>query len=131
SALPHASIFQMFKQHSLQNVYDFQHHVQIGEALEAQMILPVTFMLLQPQSWHPDVWTDVTRMLTFNGSQCRMGKEMHIGPMQFVLAKRVIVQMSNPDDIVLDHFGGLGTVPYWAVLLGRYGYGIELNPVSF
>jgi hypothetical protein len=35
------------------DVYDFEHHVALGEALERKGILPVTFMLLQPQSWHP------------------------------------------------------------------------------
>ena len=30
-------------------------------------------------------------------------------------------------DLVLDPFGGLMTVPYTAVKMGRKGYGIELN----
>lgn len=40
--------------------------------------LPVTFMLLQPQSWSPEVWTDITRMLTLNGAQSAKGKIMHL-----------------------------------------------------
>ena len=44
---------------------------------------------------------------------------------------RVIDQMSNPGDIVLDPFGGLMTVPYCALNKGRKGWGIELSPVYF
>jgi DNA modification methylase len=127
----HADIFKMFKKHSLENVYDFEHHVRIGEALEETGRLPVTFMLLQPQSWSDDVWTDVTRMLTLNGAQSAKGKEMHLCPMQFDIADRAINQFSMPGETVLDPFGGLMTVPYRAVLAGRHGYGMELNPSYF
>lgn len=129
--LPHATIFKLFRDYSLANVYDFEHDVKIGEALAVKGILPSDFMLLQPQSWHPDVWTDITRMLTLNGAQSAKGKEMHLCPMQFDLADRVIEQMSNPGDLVLDPFGGLMTVPYRAIKLRRRGYGIELSKRYF
>jgi hypothetical protein len=58
--------------------------------------LPVTFMLLQPQSWHPDVWSDITRMLSLNSTQAQRGQEMHLCPMQFDIADRVINQLSQP-----------------------------------
>lgn len=129
--LPHDVIFRMFREYSLNSVYDFEHHVKIGEALERDQRLPVTFMLLQPQSWSDEVWTDITRMLTLNGAQSASGKEMHLCPMQFDLADRVIEQMSNPGDTVLDPFGGLMTVPYRAIKQGRRGVGFELNPAYF
>lgn len=129
--LPHDVIFRMFREYSLNSIYDFEHHVKIGEALERDQRLPVTFMLLQPQSWSDEVWTDITRMLTLNGAQSASGKEMHLCPMQFDLADRVIEQMSNPGDTVLDPFGGLMTVPYRAIKQGRRGVGFELNPAYF
>lgn len=124
--LDHDQIFRIFRDYSLNNVYDFEHHVKLGEALEEKGKLPVTFMLLQPQSWSDDVWTDITRMLTLNSRQSSKGKEMHLCPMQLDLGTRVIMQMSNPGDIVLDPFGGLMTVPYLAVKNGRFGIGWEL-----
>jgi hypothetical protein len=130
-ALEHDQIFQRFKEWSLHNVYNFEYHVAVGEALEAAGKLPSGFMLLQPQSWHEDVWTDITRMLTLNGSQWSLGKEMHICPFQIDLVGRVIVQMSNKGDKVLDPFAGLFTVPKISVELERYGIGFELNPTSF
>jgi hypothetical protein len=129
--LPHDQIFRLFREYSLANVYDFEQHVRLGEAMEAKGSLPVTFMLLQPPSWHPDVWTDVTRMLTLNGAQHAKGREMHLCPMQFDLADRAIEQWTNPGDVVYDPFGGLMTVPYRAVLLGRFGVGCELSPPYF
>lgn len=129
--LEHDVIFKEFKNYSLNEVYDFEHVVKIAETLEVHGKLPSSFMLLQPQSWSDDVWTDITRMLTLNGSQWSKGKEMHLCPMQFDIADRVIEQMSNPGDIVYDPFAGLFTVPYRAMLKGRYGFGHELNPSYF
>ena len=101
--------------------------MKLGEALEAKRLLPVTFMLLQPPSWHPDVWTDVARMRTLNMLQERKGKAMHLCPIQFDIVDRLIVQFSQPGELVFDPFAGIGTVPYCALKLGRRGLGIELN----
>lgn len=130
-AMDHSQIFKSFKDYSLNTVYDFDHHVAIGDALEASGKLPTTFMLLQPQSWSDEVWTDITRMRTYNGAQWSHGKEMHLCPMQIDLARRVITRFSMPGEKVLDPFGGLMTVPAEAVGLGRYGIGFELSPSYF
>ena len=129
--LTHEQIFRLFKQYSLSQVYDYEHHVRIGELLEAQGRLPVTFMLLQPQSWSDEVWADVTRMLTLNGAQSAAGREMHLCPMQFDIADRTITQFTQAGETVFDPFGGLMTVPYRALHLGRKGIGCELNPRYF
>ena len=129
--LAHDQIFKLYRDFSLNNIYDFEHHVKIGEHLDMKAMLPVTFMLLQPQSWHPDVYTDITRMRTLNGAQSAKGKEMHLCPMQFDLADRVIEQFSMPGEVVFDPFGGLMTVPYRAVLKRRFGMGCELSKRYF
>jgi len=129
--LDHNVIFQEFKRFSLEEVYDFEHHVRIGEVLEAKGKLPTSFMLLQPQSWSDEVWTDITRMLTLNSSQWSKGREMHLCPLQFDIVDRAITQLSEEGDIIMDPFGGLMTVPYRAILLKRYGIGIELNSRYF
>jgi DNA modification methylase len=131
AALPADKIFKWFKEYTLNQVWDFEYVVKIAETLEMKGKLPSGFMLLQPQSWSDEVWTDVTRMRTLNGSQWSKGKEMHLCPMQFDIADRVIEQMSNPGDTVLDPFGGLMTVPFRAITKGRRGIGVELNPAYF
>jgi DNA modification methylase len=129
--LPHDVIFKLFREHSLTQVYDFEHDVKIGEALAEKGMLPSTFMLLQPQSWADDVWTDITRMRTLNGTQSAAGREMHLCPMQFDIADRAITQLSNEGDEVYDPFGGLMTAPYRAIQLGRRGRGCELSAPYF
>lgn len=129
--LEHQQIFKMFRDYSLNHVVDFEHVVKIGEALEIQGKLPSDFMLLQPQSWSDDVWADITRMLTLNGAQSAKGKEMHLCPMQFDIADRVIEQFTQPGEIVLDPFGWLMTVPYRSILKRRRAIGFELSPAYF
>jgi DNA modification methylase len=88
-------------------------------------------MLLPPPSWHPDVWTDITRMRTLNGAQSAAGREMHLCPMQFDTAERIIRQFTMPGETVFDPFAGLMTACFCALKLGRKGYGVELNPGYF
>ncbi len=131
AGLPYDEIYQLFKKHSLEELYNYEHHVRVAQILEDAGKLPSAFMLLQPQSWSEDVWSDITRMLTLNGAQSAKGKEMHLCPMQFDIADRAITQWSNPGEEVYDPFGGLMTVPYRALKLGRRGRGCELSPQYF
>jgi len=145
--VPHERIFKLFRRWSQTQTYDYEQHVKLGESLETCQEcghmhilptgyckcgcrgagrLPVTFMLLQPQSWHEDVWTDVTRMLSLNSAQSAAGREMHLCPMQFDLADRAIAQYTMEGETVFDPFAGIGTVPLRAIKLKRKGYGVEL-----
>lgn len=126
--LDQSAIFKLFRRHSLESVYDFRHDVRIAERVAESGWLPSSFMLLQPQSRHPQVWTDITRMRTLNSHQAHRGQEQHLCPLQFDIVERCIEQHCMAGEMVLDPFGGIGTVPYMALKLGRRGYGIELNP---
>jgi hypothetical protein len=125
--LPQEAVFKLFRKYSLEQVYDFERDLAIAEHVDQHGWLPSTFMLLPPQSWHSDVWTDVTRMRTLNADQSAKGKEMHLCPLQFDIVDRLILQFSMKDEEVFDPFAGLGTVPMRAVKLGRRGRGCELN----
>ncbi|APP85457.1 DNA methyltransferase [Xanthomonas hortorum] len=122
---------KLFTEYSLREVYDFETHVRIGEELEARGALPSTFMSLAPGSHDPDVWHDVNRMLTLNGEQTRRGLENHICPLQFDIVDRLIQRFSNAGELVFDPFGGLFTVPYRALKLGRQGRAAELSTSYF
>ncbi|WP_200959459.1 DNA methyltransferase [Rhizobium sp. Root1203] len=126
-----SQIFKIWKSFSLEAVYEFEHHVKVAEVLEERGMLPSTFMLLPPHSKHDDVWTDITRMLSMNTLQAAKGKELHLCPLQFDIVDRAIQQYSEPGETVFDPFGGLMTVPYRALKLGRRGEGVELNPAYF
>lgn len=129
--LDQKAIFQLFKKHSLEQVYDFRHDVKIAEAVDASGWLPTTFMLLQPQSWHPDVWADVVRMRTLNTTQAATGKEQHLCPLPFDIVERAIEQYSMEGETVYDPFGGLGTVPERSVRMKRFGVACELASSYF
>src|SRR5690606_33648564 len=60
---------KLFTEWTLHNVYDFETHIRIGEALEARGALPSTFMAIAPGSHDENVWHNVNRMLTLNGEQ--------------------------------------------------------------
>jgi hypothetical protein len=130
-SLPAAQIFRRFRDHYLSGVYDYAGHVEAGEHLDRKGRLPSGFMLLQPPSWHPDVWTDVARMRTLNMLQEKKGQQQHLCPMQFDIVDRLLDRYSMPGDVVYDPFGGIMTVPYCAVKAGRFGRSVELSPRYF
>jgi len=115
-----------FNTWSFNEVYDYGKHVAIGEAMEDASKLPTGFMAIAPQSTHPDVWTDITRMRTLNTMQSQRNESQHLCPLQFDVVERLIERYTNKGDEVLDPFGGIMTVPYMANKMNRRGYGIEL-----
>ncbi len=120
-----------FTEYSLNNVYDYEFHVKIGEDLEARGALPSTFMSLAPGSHDDDVWHNINRMLTLNTAQAHKRAMLHVCPLQFDIIDRLINRYSNKDELVYDPFCGLGSVPYRALKLGRKGQGSELNTGYF
>ena len=56
---------------------------------------------------------------------------MHVCPLQLDIVERLINRYSNPGDVVLDPFGGLMTVPYMALKMGRKGTAVELSSDYF
>ena len=48
-------------------------------------------------------------------------------PMQEHIIRRIVNQFSMPGEVVYDPFVGIGSVAYWAVKMGRFGMGTELN----
>jgi hypothetical protein len=129
--MPPDALARMFPAWSIQDVYDHEAHVEIGEALAGRDALPKTFSVLKPGCLRDDVWTDVVRMHTLNSEQSRRRVEAHICPLQFDIVDRAIRLYSNSGDLVFDPFAGLGTVPMRALKLGRRGYGVELNETSW
>ncbi|WP_291141851.1 DNA methyltransferase [Hydrogenophaga sp.] len=131
AAMGPAKLAKYFTEDSLRRVYDYQHHVSIGEQLQERNALPSTFMSLAPGSHHPDVWHDINRMRTLNGEQTTRAVEKHVCPLQFDIVDRLIERYSNPGETVYDPFHGLGTVGVRAIKLGRRARGSELSAAYF
>jgi DNA modification methylase len=109
------------------SVYNYEEHVNIAKTLENNNQLPATFETLRCPARSAWVWSDVNRMLTLNSSQSRKHLQMHVCPLQFDIVDRVIENWSNPNETVFDPFGGIMTVPYRAIKLGRKAIATELN----
>ena len=55
------------------------------------------------------------------------GCVVHNCPLQLDIIKRLITRYTNPDEIVLDPFGGIGSTGFQALKMGRRAVLIELN----
>ncbi len=74
-------------------------------------------------------WDDVRldRVLPFKAARDQED-EKHVHPLQLDVIDRALVLWSNPDEIILTPFMGVGSEVYEAVRLGRRGIGVELKP---
>lgn len=80
------------------------------------------------QNYASPVWMDIRQSDTLQKKSAREDKdERHICPLQLEVIQRCVELWTNPGDIVLDPFAGIGSVPYVAVTMGRRGIGIELK----
>lgn len=116
-----------YREQSRKEIYSYSDHVELAKELDAEGRLPATFMVVAPGSWSDQVWDDVNRMRTLNSEQVRRDLQMHVCPLQFDIVDRLITRYSNEGDVIFDPFGGIGTVPFRAVKLGRKGLMTELN----
>ena len=57
--------------------------------------------------------------------------EKHICPLQLDVVKRCVELWSNPGDVVLSPFAGIGSEGYESILAGRKFIGIELKRSYF
>jgi len=74
-------------------------------------------------------WDDVRldRVLPFREAR-DSEDEKHVHPLQLDVIDRCLVLWSNPGEVVLTPFMGVGSEVYGAVRAGRKGIGIELKP---
>lgn len=84
------------------------------------------------QQWASPVWMDIDQGDVLNGRQALDEKdERHICPLQLGLIERAIRLWSNPGDVVLSPFLGIGSEGYVALKAGRKFIGIELKDTYF
>ena len=126
-AMDTGKIQAAYRRFSRGTVYDYAEHVRLAKELDEEGKLPATFMVVAPGSWDANIWDDINRMRTLNTTQSQRRQQMHVCPLQLDIVDRLINRYSNPGDLVLDPFGGLGTVALEAMKAGRRGYTIELN----
>lgn len=74
-------------------------------------------------------WDDIRieRVLPFKSAR-DSEDEKHVHPLQLDVIERCVVLRSNPGEVVLTPFMGVGSEVYGAVANGRKGVGFELKP---
>ena len=84
------------------------------------------------QRYASPVWLDINQSRTLQYRAARDEKdEQHISPLQLDVIERCVDLWSNPGDVVLTPFLGIGSEVYSAVNMGRKGIGFELKPSYF
>ena len=80
------------------------------------------------QRYASSVWDDIRNdnVLQFKESR-EDDDEKHVHPLQLDVIDRLVELYSNPDEVVLTPFMGVGSEVYSAVSLGRNAIGIELK----
>lgn len=84
------------------------------------------------QNYASPVWMDIRQSDTLQKKSSRDDKdERHICPLQLEVIQRCIELWTNPNDIVFDPFGGIGSTAYVALTLGRRAISSELKESYF
>ncbi len=82
--------------------------------------------------WAHGIWTGIQETDTLQFHMARGNDdEKHICPLQLGTIERCIKLYSNPNELVLTPFGGIGSEAYMALKLGRKATLIELKPEYF
>lgn len=84
------------------------------------------------QQYASPVWMDIRQSDTLQRKSARDDKdERHICPLQLEVIQRCVELWTNPNDIVFDPFGGIGSTPYVALTMGRRAIASELKESYF
>lgn len=87
-----------------------------------------TFPVSVWQKYASPVWMDIKSGDTLQRLSAREEKdERHICPLQLKVIERVLRLWSNPGDLVLSPFAGIGSEGYQAIRMGRRFVGAELK----
>ena len=81
------------------------------------------------QRYAEPVWMDIVQGDVLSHRVAREEHdERHISPLQLTPVRRCIDLWTNPGDVVLSPFAGIGTAGYVAIEMGRRFVGAELKP---
>lgn len=106
--------------------------VKPGENAEPITHTPEEFNLHQWQEWASPVWMTVDQTNVLNVRAAKdTNDERHLCPLQLDVIERACVLWSNPGDVVLSPFMGIGSEGVVSLKLGRRFVGVELKPSYF
>lgn len=93
---------------------------------------PEAFPLSQWQEWASPVWMTVNQSNVLNVEMAREAQdERHLCPLQLDVIERALILWSNPGDVVLSPFMGIGSEGVISLRMKRRFIGIELKESYF
>jgi DNA modification methylase len=99
-----------------------------GENPEAITKDPEEFPVDLWQRYASPVWFDINPSDTLQRESAREERdERHIAPLQLEVIRRAVRLWTNPGDIVLSPFAGIGSEGYVSIQEGRRFVGVELK----
>jgi DNA modification methylase len=102
--------------------------IKPGDNAEPISHTPEDFPVEQWQEWASPVWMTVNQSNVLNVKMAReQNDERHLCPLQLDVIERALVMWSNPGDIVLSPFMGIGSEGVSSLKLGRRFIGTELK----
>lgn len=103
-----------------------------GENLNPVTKDPSEFGVDEWQEYASPVWMDINPSDTLQRESAREhDDERHICPLQLEVIRRGVRLWSNPGDVVLSPFAGIGSEGYESLKLGRKFIGVELKKSYF
>ena len=89
---------------------------------------PESFPLERWQEWASPVWMTVDQSNVLNVKMAKdAADERHLCPLQIDVIERALIMWSNPGDVVLSPFMGIGSEGVTALKLRRKFFGVELK----
>lgn len=90
------------------------------------------FPVEQWQEWASPVWMSINQTNVLNVKNARgANDEKHLCPLQLDVIERALVLWSNPGDVVLSPFMGIGSEGFCSLKAGRRFVGVELKDTYF
>jgi hypothetical protein len=106
--------------------------VKPGENAEPIQHTPESFPVEQWQEWASPVWMTVNQTRVLNVQAAREAQdERHLCPLQLDVIFRALVMWSNPGDVVLSPFMGIGSEGFESIKARRRFLGVELKESYF
>lgn len=106
----------------------FRHDEYIGEKLPPKSLDLRGDSIYVWQKYASPVWMDIDQTKVLNGRIAReKDSENHICPLQLQVIERCVELWSNPGDVVLDPFNGVGSTGVQSIKMDRNYVGIELK----
>jgi DNA modification methylase len=102
--------------------------VKPGDNAELIEHTPDEFPLDQWQEWASPIWMSIDQSNVLNVQMAKDNQdERHLCPLQLDVIERAVIMWSNPGNVVLSPFMGIGSEGVTSLKLGRKFVGVELK----